>query len=116
MAEKAAKKKPAESKAKAKRKPKPKPGKSYFGSLISNGTSLFPEGVDERTVWPRLVRASYRSIIADLGGQDACSKLQDQLARRAAALDAFAVHLESEAAKGEQVDISQYCSLAACRT
>ena len=40
-----------------------------------------------------------------------CSKLQDTLARRAAALDAFAIHIESEAAQGKDVDVGKYVSL-----
>ncbi len=83
-------------------------------SRIGNGSSLFlaqagGEPLDGRTLMARVFRDTLDSFVADLGGRDAITEGEYQLARRAAALSVECLRAETYQAAGRELDIDSYC-------
>ncbi len=78
-------------------------------SRVTNQSALFLEGVDGRTAIARRWRDLYAEIIADLGGADALSEVERQLARRCATLSVEAEAMEAATAGGGgELDVDRY--------
>ncbi len=97
---------PADSPAKAATKPA---GRSRIG----NRNTLFLDAlkgqpVDGRTVPARVFRDTLAEIVSDLGGRDAISEGEYQLARRAAALSVECLIAETKQAAGEPLDLDTF--------
>lgn len=73
-------------------------------SRVTNGTALFLEEVDGRTVWPRRFRDLIDLHVADLGGEGEISEAERQLVRRCATLGVELERLEAEFAVEGQAD------------
>jgi uncharacterized membrane protein YccC len=78
---------------------------------ITNHRDLLP-GLDGRTSAARRFRDLVSRYIADQGGLDRCSEVKLGLMRRLAAIVVQAEQLEARMVNGEQIDISQLCTLA----
>ena len=97
---------PADSPAKAATKPA---GRSRIG----NRNTLFLDAlngqpVDGRTVPARVFRDTLAEIVSDLGGRDAISEGEYQLARRAAALSVECLIAETKQAAGEPLNLDTF--------
>lgn len=66
---------------------------NFFHSRVTAGIDLLPT-VDGRSVWARIMRDTYRSMIAAAGGDDYISEPRRLLARRVAAFEAELINLE----------------------
>ena len=82
-------------------------------SRVHNGKSLFidPAGgepIDGRTLPARVFRDVLAEIVGDLGGREAISEGEYQLARRAAALSVECLKAESQQAAGEALDLETF--------
>ncbi len=82
-------------------------------SRIGNRNALFldtlnGQPVDGRTVPARVFRDTLAEIVSDLGGRDAISEGEYQLARRAAALSVECLIAESKQAAGEPLDLETF--------
>ncbi len=78
---------------------------------VTNGKALFLEGVDGRTLAARRYRDLFHSFVSDLGGMDAASEAQLQLARRCATMSCQAELMEIEFISGDDYDLEQYLRL-----
>jgi hypothetical protein len=78
---------------------------------ITNHKDLLP-GLDGRTSAARRFRDLVSRYIVDIGGLDCCSEIKLGLLRRLAAATVQAELLESRMVSGEQIDVSQLCTLA----
>lgn len=67
-------------------------------SRISTGRDLLPNE-DGRSRWARLLKATYRALIAHCGGDDAVTDPQRIACRRIGALEAELVHIEDRLAR-----------------
>lgn len=81
---------------------------------IGAGRSLFlasagGEPLDGRTVLARVFKDVLEAIVSDLGGRDALSEGEFQLARRAAALSVQCMRAETFMAAGRELDIDGFC-------
>jgi hypothetical protein len=79
-------------------------------SAVSNGKRLhvIPPG---DTKWARRFRDVFAEIVSDLGGADALSEGQRQLARRASTISLACERLEARAVTGEEIDLETYGQL-----
>ena len=87
-------------------------------SRVSNGKSLFLARVDDRdidgrTVYARRFRDVLEAIVSDLGGREAISEAEYQLARRCAALSLKAETMETFLVSGrtDEFDTELYATL-----
>ena len=80
-------------------------------SAVSNHKDLLP-GLDGRSASARRFRDLVNAFVADMGGLDRCSEIRLGLVRRLAATTVQAEMLEARMVNGEQIDISQLCTLA----
>ena len=78
---------------------------------VTNGKALFLDGVDGRTLAARRYRDLFHSFVSDLGGMDAASEAQLQLARRCATMSCQAELMEAEFIAGDDTDLEQYLHL-----
>lgn len=79
-------------------------------SKIANGSALFA-GADHRSVWARRFGEILGQVLQDLGGRDAVSEAQLQLARRAATICVESERLEAQAAEGHEIDLDLFGTL-----
>ena len=86
--------------------------KSKLNSAITNHTRLFLPGVNESGAVARLVRDNLNLVLADLGGIEQTSKMEQSLARRVAALDAVCVKLEASFVEKGEMDVALYTTAA----
>jgi hypothetical protein len=84
--------------------------KVYARSRLTNGKDLLPD-IDGRSLIARRYRDIYSAIVADQGGFDQLSEARLQLIRRFAACCVLAEKMESQLARGEQIDIIVYAQL-----
>jgi hypothetical protein len=77
---------------------KKRTGKSNFRSRVTSGLTILPT-IDGRSTYARIMRDTLFSMISHAGGHDHISEPRRLLARRAAALEAELIHLETEFAK-----------------
>ena len=80
-------------------------GKSKLRSAVTNGTSLFigtldGEPLDVRSIGARRFSDILASILSDMGGQDAISEAEYQMARRCATLALNCEFMESRLVAG----------------
>ena len=94
-------------------------GDGRHSSRVSSGKDLLPSE-DGRSVWARIMRDTYRAVIAHCGGDDVISDTRRMAARRIAALESELIAHEDRIAsirqKGKEPPISLlqiYTSLAA---
>ena len=80
-------------------------------SAVTNHKDLLP-GLDGRSATARRFRDLVNAFVADMGGLDRCSEIRLGLVRRLAATTVQAEMLEARMVNGEQIDISQLCTLA----
>ncbi len=86
--------------------------KSKHGrSGVTNGSRLFAFDVDERTATARRYRDVYAEVISDMGGDDACSEIVHQLARRFASLSILAETMEAKLTQGEEIDLTAHATI-----
>ena len=85
-------------------------------SRVTNGTALFVEQVDGRGPIARRYRDILGAVVADQGGQDQCSEVILQLARRFAALSVQAEAMEATLARGEVISLTDHASIASTLT
>ena len=78
---------------------------------MTNHKDLLP-GLDGRSATARRFRDLVNAFVADMGGLDRCSEIRLGLVRRLAATTVQAEMLEARMVNGEQIDISQLCTLA----
>ena len=80
-------------------------------SRVSNGTDLFIEAIDGRSLWARRFRDLLELHAMDLGGPSGCTEAQRQLIRRCAALEVELERLEGQFAQNpagrEKLDLYQ---------
>ena len=74
-------------------------------SRVSNGSTLHAVEVDGRTAEARRFRDVFHQIVADLGGSEALSEAQRQLARRATLLSIKCELMEADAVNGADIDL-----------
>lgn len=79
-------------------------------SRVSNGSALFVEAVDGRSVLARRYRDVLAQLVSDLGGDP--SEAQSIIARRAATLAVWCEQAEAAMAKGEALDIATFTTAA----
>ena len=79
-------------------------------SSVTNGRRLHVDHIGD-TKWSRRFRDLLSEIISDLGGPDALSEAQRQLARRAATISLECERLESKAVADEAIDLELYGAL-----
>ena len=90
-------------------------GKPEGRSRVSNGTCLFAERVDGRSIWARRFRDLIELHVADLGGAEVLSEAQRSLIRRVATLETEMERLEGRFAKdggGSNRTLDRYQSMA----
>jgi hypothetical protein len=75
-------------------------------SRISNGSAVFFDGVDGRSVVARRYRDVLTSLISDMGGDP--SEAQNLIARRSATLAVWCELAEARMAKGDNLDIAEF--------
>ena len=80
-------------------------------SAVTNHKDLLP-GLDGRSATARRFRDLVNAFVADMGGLDRCSEIKLGLLRRLAAATVQAELLEARMVNGEEIDISQLCTLA----
>jgi len=64
-------------------------------SRVTNGKSLFVEGVDSRGIWARRLRDLIDLHLSDLGGADAISEAERSIVRRASVLECELERMEA---------------------
>jgi hypothetical protein len=79
-------------------------------SRISNGSAVFLEGVDGRSVLARRYRDILASLVSDMGGDP--SEAQSLIARRSATLAVWCELAETAMAKGDNLDIAEFTTAA----
>jgi hypothetical protein len=79
-------------------------------SAVSNGKRLHVIAPGD-TKWARRFRDVFAEIVSDLGGADALSEGERQLARRAATISLACERLEARAVAGEEIDLEIYGQL-----
>jgi hypothetical protein len=72
--------------------------KSRQRSRIANGSMLLPT-TDGRSIWARLMRETFESLLVHCGGAGMASETQRIIARRVGVLEAELVYLEDTFAK-----------------
>ena len=80
-------------------------------SAVTNHKDLLP-GLDGRSATARRYRDLVNAFVADMGGLECCSEIRLGLVRRLAATTVQAEMLEARMVNGEEIDISQLCTLA----
>ncbi len=76
--------------------------KSHGRARVTNGSELFAEHVDGRSVWPRRFRDLIQLHLSDLGGPEVCSEAQVSLVRRVSTLEIELERLEFEFARPDR--------------
>jgi hypothetical protein len=76
-------------------------------SAVSNGKRLHVDPHGD-TKWARRFRDVLVEIVSDLGGPDALSEGQRQLARRATTISLECERLEARAIAGKEIDLGTY--------
>ena len=77
--------------------------KSRGRSRVTNGSDLFAERVDGRSVWCRRFKDLIQLHLSDLGGAEGCSEAQVSLVRRVSTLEIELERLEYEFARPDRV-------------
>lgn len=85
-------------------------------SRVTNGAVLFVEQVDGRSPVARRYRDILSAVLADQGGEDSCSEIMKQLARRFAALSIQAESMEAALAAGSPVDLQKHALISSTLT
>jgi hypothetical protein len=82
-------------------------------SKLTNGTrgAVFP-GVDQRSATARRYRDVIAAVIVDLGGLARITEVKLHLIRKFAALVVQTEAMESDLAKGEQINVMRYCKMS----
>ena len=80
-------------------------------SRVGNGSALFLDGADGRSLIARRFKDILSEIVSDLGGTEIISEGQRQLARRAATLSTEAETMEATLAGGGELDLDRYVVL-----
>lgn len=80
-------------------------------SRVGNGSALFLDGADGRSLIARRFKDVLGEIVSDLGGAEIISEGQRQLARRAATLSTEAEIMEATLAGGGELDLDRYVVL-----
>lgn len=75
-------------------------------SRVSNGSAVFLDSVDGRSVLARRYRDILSALTADMGGDP--SEAQSLIARRAATLAVWCELAEAGMAKGDDLNIAEY--------
>ena len=81
-------------------------------SAIANGSRLHVVEVDGRSAEARRFRDIFAEIVSDLGGSDALSEAQRQLARRATLMSVQAELMEADSLTGKPLDLDAYGALS----
>ncbi|MGE0522115.1 MAG: hypothetical protein AB7O60_03645 [Variibacter sp.] len=76
-------------------------------SRITNGKSILPGAVDQRTIWVRRFKDLLALYITDLGGDDAVSEAERAIIRRAALLAVECERLETVFALAGEASLPQ---------
>ena len=76
--------------------------KSHGRARVTNGSELFAEHVDGRSVWVRRFRDLIQLHLMDLGGPEDCSEAQVSLVRRVSTLEIELEKLEYEFARPDR--------------
>ena len=76
--------------------------KSHGRARVTNGSELFAEHVDGRSVWVRRFRDLIQLHLLDLGGPEGCSEAQVSLVRRVSTLEIELERLEYEFARPDR--------------
>lgn len=84
------------------------PPSSFNRSRVSNGSTLFLDGVDGRSQLARRYRDLVGEFTSDLGGSDRLSEGERQLIRRAACLAIQCERAETSMAGGDDLDLQNY--------
>jgi hypothetical protein len=79
-------------------------------SRISNGSAVFLEGVDGRSILARRYRDILASLVSDMGGDP--SEAQSLIARRSATLAVWCELAETAMAKGDDLNIAEFTTAA----
>jgi len=87
------------------------PAVSRTRSAVTNGRRLFLDPIDQRSAISRRFADVLGEIVSDLGGQDAVSEGEKQLARRCAALSVECEKMEQSLVTGEKFDADLYATL-----
>ena len=77
-------------------------------SRVSNGTSLFMGSLDGRSVAARRLRDLLDDYLADLGGPENTSAMEQDLARAAAGLAVRREQIEAALVRGEEVSSEEW--------
>lgn len=92
------------------------PKKHFHRSKVSNGTRLFIEPVDGRTVMGRRFKDLVAFFVGDLGGRDVLSEGQKQLVRRTSLISALCEEMEAQAVQQlAKFDVDKYVVLVNCQ-
>ena len=89
--------------------------KSHGRARVTNGSDLFAERVDGRSVWARRFKDLIELHVADLGGPESLSEARRGLIRRVATLEVESERLECLFAKdggGSNRMLDRYQSMA----
>ena len=81
-------------------------------SKLTNHKDLLPSIIDGRSAAARRFRDLTRAYLADAGGADLCSEVKIGLCRRLAATTVLAEIMESRAINGDEISLTEYCTLA----
>jgi hypothetical protein len=81
-------------------------------SKLTNHHDLLPQVTDARSSAARRFRDLVKAYLNDAGGADICSEVKIGLCRRLAATTVLAELMEAKAINGEEVSLSEYCTLA----
>jgi hypothetical protein len=76
-------------------------------SRITNGRSVLPGVVDQRTIWVRRFKDLLALYITDLGGDDSITEAERSIIRRAALLATETERLESKFALAGEASLSE---------
>jgi hypothetical protein len=75
-------------------------------SRVSNGSAMFLDSVDGRSVLARRYRDVLAALVSDMGGDP--SEAQSLIARRSATLAVWCELAEAGMAKGDNLDIAEF--------
>lgn len=89
-----------------------KPVAGHGKSKVTNGETLFIDGVDGRSMVARRFRDLYNQFIIDIERSAPADEAQRQLARRAAALCVEAELIEVDLVGRREIDVERYCRIS----
>ena len=87
---------------------------SRLRSRVSNRSVLFVEGVDHRSAEARRFRDLLDDYLADMGGPENTSAMEQELARAAAGLAVRREKIEAALVRGEQVNSEEWTRIVNC--